>query len=137
MIASYLTNQSINVFAEERTNVDISTNIVQAKDTQDINVKNSSLSEVYLDVSKESSGSGSDADNPVNSFNEALDLVSNYGTIYVTGEVSIPDDVHIPKKIYLLNNKREKVKLNLSLKKVIFKQFVIIKKYRNGIFIKL
>ncbi len=120
MIASYLTNQSINVFAEERKNVDISTNIVQAKETSDINVKSSSLAEVYLDGFKESSGSGADADNPVNSFNAALDLVSNYGTIYVTGEVSIPDDVHIPNKVIFIKQQEGKSKGKLKFEKKLY-----------------
>lgn len=56
MIASYLTNQSINVFAEERQNINESNleNILQFEESRYI--KSSSLVEVYLDGSKESSG---------------------------------------------------------------------------------
>lgn len=101
IVVSYLANHSINVFAEEFKNIDVSDlkNIVQTNETIDINVKNNNLYEVYLDGSKESSGSGASEDDPVRIFNEALDLVAYGGVIYVTGEVVMPDNVHIPDKL--------------------------------------
>ena len=135
---SYLLNQSINVFAEEQKNIEISNlkEMVKDKEISDVNGKNSRLAEVYLDGSIESSGSGADADNPVNSFNEALDLVTYGGVIYVSGEVSITDDIHIPEKLIYIKQQSGKDKGKLKFEKNVFKQYVIHTRYRNGIFVK-
>lgn len=119
---SYLLNQSINVFAEEQKNIEISNlkEIVKDKEISDVNGKNSRLAEVYLDGSIESSGSGADADNPVNSFKEALDLVTYGGVIYVSGEVSITDDIHIPDKLIYIKQQSGENKGRLKFEKKLY-----------------
>lgn len=126
LIASYLTNQSINVLAEELK--DISTkNIEQTEDNLEVRPKSNSLNEVYLDGSKAISGSGTTIDDAVNNIKEALDLVAPYGGIYVTGEVVIPDDVHMPNKTIFIKQQdgRSKGKLNFEKKLYINNQLYV------------
>lgn len=109
MIASYLVNQPINVFAEELKDVYVSNlkSISQIKENSETKIQNKLLDEVYLNASKSSSGSGETADQAVKTLKEALDLVSNAGTIYVAGEVDIPDDVHTPPNKLIFINQQE------------------------------
>lgn len=122
IVVSYLANQSINVFAEELKNIDVSEfkNIVQTNETIDINVKNNNLYEVYLDGSKELSGSGLAENDPVNTLDKALDLVAYGGVIYVTGEVIIPDNVHMPDKLIYIKQQKDKDKGKLKFEKKLY-----------------
>ena len=147
LIASSLANQPINVLAEElnETNVmnvaqteelnetDITnvaqteelketniTNIAQTEVNSDTELKSNSLNEVYLDGSKSVSGSGKTKEDAVNNLQEALDLVADIGTIYVTGEVVIPDDIHMPNKIILIQQQDGENKGKLKFGKKLY-----------------
>lgn len=129
IVVSYLANHSINVFAEELNTIDVSDskNIVQTNETVNNNVKNKNLFKVYLDGSKESSGSGASENDPVKTFNEALDLVAYGGVIYVTGEVIIPDDIYMPDKLIYIKQQKDKDKGKLKFeKKLYLKQMLYI-----------
>lgn len=122
IIVSYLANQSINVFAEELKNIDVSDSkkILQTKENTEISVKNNNLYEVYLDGSNESSGSGRTENDPVNTLEKALDLVGNVGIIYVTGEVVIPNDVYMPDKLIYIKQQKDKDTGKLNFEKNLY-----------------
>ena len=122
IIASYIANQPINVFAEELRNIYLnnSKGISQAKENLEVNTQNNLLNEVYLNASKSSSGSGETADTAVNTFQEALDLVSDYGSIYVSGEVNIPDDVYMPNKLIFIKQQEGGDKAKLKFEKKLY-----------------
>ena len=122
IIVSYLANQSINVFAEELKNIDVSDskNILQPREALDINVKNNNLYEVYLDGSKESSGSGLTENDPVNTLDKASDLVAYGGVIYVTGEVIISEDVYMPDKLIYIKQQKGKDKGKFKFEKNLY-----------------
>lgn len=119
LIASYLTNQPINVLAEELTDINIK-NIAQTEESSDIILKSNSLNEVYLDGSKITSGSGKTKNDAVNKFKEALELVKDNGIIYVTGEVVIPEDVHMPNKTIFIQQQNGESKGKLKFGKKLY-----------------
>ena len=114
MIASYLANQPINALAEDINNLQ---NIEQTKENSYVKAQEKSLGVVYLDGTKASSGSGETPENAVKTFKEAIDLVSDVGTIYVTGEVDIPDDVDMPSKLIYIKQQKDKAKGKLKFEK--------------------
>lgn len=119
IIASTLANQPINVLAEELNDTNI-TNIAQIEANSDTEIKSNSLNEVYLDGSKRESGSGKTKEDAVNNLKEALDLVAGVGTIYVTGEVVIPDDMHMPNKVILIQQQEGGNKGTLKFEKKLY-----------------
>ena len=118
LILSYLVNQPINVLAEELKDIDIK-NIEKIKENTNSKLKNNSLYEVYLDGSKGVSGSGTEG-NPVNNLEDALDLVVDSGVIYVTGEVVIPNDMNMPKKLVYIKQQQGKNKGKLNFEKKLY-----------------
>lgn len=119
LIASYVANQPINVLAQELKDINAN-NIEQAKENLDVKPKSNSLLDVYLDGSKDISGSGTTQDDAVNNFEEALDLVAPYGAIYVTGDVVIPDNVNMPDKTIVIKQQEGKSKGKLNFGKKLY-----------------
>nr|WP_317332338.1 S-layer homology domain-containing protein [uncultured Romboutsia sp.] len=131
LISSCLANQPISVvLAEELKDIDIKNieqtkeskniNIEQTKENKDVKLKDNKLYEVYLDGSKEVSGSGETADSAVNNLKAALDLVAHCGVIYATGEVVVPDDLHMPEKIVYIEPQKGKEKGKLKFEKKLY-----------------